>query len=379
VNKNYVLSREYGIGIMRRDQNKFLKYTTLSKNAVSLMAARNLKSEEMRVLYVALTRAKEKLIMISNTDNAEKTLKNIASKMGRGDVLSPFETTGMMSYSEWILSAALRHPSFKAFRDKADIGEECVVDADFPFKAVLANRLVSEEETFNTKRAKVNEELKNEIDERLSYRYPYDSLVGVIAKYSASGLNSEEGIDEHFASSVPSFASDGGMTAAQRGTAVHKFMQLADFKKIGAFGVESELSRLYNEGYLTNDERKAADRPSVRAFFKSEAAKRIFSSEKVFREKRFTIEKNASDIHGDLPENTANEKIIIQGMVDCAFVEDGKIVVLDYKTDRCSTEELKERYKNQLLIYGDAMRAITGMDIKELILYSFYNGDTVTV
>ena len=217
-----------------------------------------------------------------------------------------------------------------------------------------------------------------EIERRLSYRYPYEALTAVVAKQSASAID-ENGINrEYFASARPAFMSGKGLTPAQRGTAIHLFMQHADFRE-AAKDVQSELNRLTNEGKLTSLEAKSVDVKILEGFFNSPIAERMLSSDRIFREKRFTIARRAGEMYPELPENAADEEIIVQGMVDCAFVEDGEIVIVDYKTDRAAPDEISRAYAAQLGVYREAMMQCTGLKVKETVLYLFHYGVTVNI
>ena len=372
--KNYIIHQRHGIGIIRREPEKFIQYNTVSKLAVNIAAEQSAKSEELRVLYVALTRAMERIIIVSSLKNPSANLLKLSAN-AVGGAVPPFAVTGMGNYADWILSAMLRHPDAQAFREAAGV-DLPVLQSGGRIKAVISKppadgvKAASEDKKI---RPQVSPELLSEVDKRLSYKYPYEPLSAVVAKQAASQIDSK-GIDtEFFASSRPAFMSGKGMTGAQKGIAFHTFMQFADYGK--AFkGVENEIKRLVAEGRLTEREGDSIDVKKVETFFKSRIAVRMLNSGKIFREKRFTFSKKSGEMYEGLAGDSADEEIIIQGMVDCAFVENGKLVIVDYKTDTAPTEKIKSQYSAQLGIYREAMEKVTGLKVKETVIYSFAHG-----
>ncbi len=380
LNKNYILHQSHGIGVVRRDAERFAQYKTVSKTAINIAAERSAKSEEMRVLYVALTRAKEKLVVVSSLDNPSSKLQKLSANLC-GDDIPPFAVARMNRYSDWILTAALRHPDAHSLREAAQIDASVIHECDSKLKTVIEKPETKNTEETAEEAALIKEPpqtLIDDIEKRLSYRYPYEALTAVVAKQSASKID-DNGINrDYFASSRPAFMSGKVLTPAQRGTAVHLFMQYANYHQAAA-DVRGELNRLVDEGKMTVLEGKAVDVKMIEGFFDSLIARRMLSSERIFREKRFTIARKAGDMYPDLPVNAADEEIIIQGMVDCAFVENGEIVIVDYKTDHAPPEEIKRAYRSQLSVYREAMAQCTGLKVKEAVLYLFSYGMTVNI
>ena len=217
------------------------------------------------------------------------------------------------------------------------------------------------------------------IRENLDFVDTRAALATVPAKRAASD-NSVSGINrEYFASSRPAFMGSGGLTPAQRGTATHKFMQFSDYAAAKT-DVRAERDRLVNMGFLSELEGEAVNVRTVERFFNSPLAKRIFESPNVMREKKFTVFVPASVFSPELPTELGNEKTVVQGIADCAFVENGEIVIVDYKTDSNVTEqELLERYSGQLRIYRRALQECLNMPVKSTLIYSFSLGKTIEV
>jgi ATP-dependent helicase/nuclease subunit A len=198
-----------------------------------------------------------------------------------------------------------------------------------------------------------------------------------MAKVSPSDLETTEFSTEYFASEKPQFLSKSGMNPANRGTATHKFMEFFDYSA-ESFDVDKQIERMVAEHHLTEDEAKILECDKLKKFFKNDIATRIKNSPLLLREKKVTVGVRAGDIYPDIAENSADEIIVVQGYVDCAFEENGGLVIVDYKTDRRTDEEmLKSRYKEQLKMYEFALHECTGKRIHGTVIYSFDLGRTI--
>ncbi|MCR4615023.1 MAG: helicase-exonuclease AddAB subunit AddA [Clostridiales bacterium] len=375
--ENIIVHPRMGIGIKRILPEIMVRHDTVSSKAAILAAGQDNRSEELRVLYVALTRAKERIITVATERSPGSKLKRLAEYICGEGKIPPFFADNCRSFSDWILLAMLRHPDAHVFRELA--GAQFVKRIDTPLKIKFICPDIEGEdaaEQTQTVRAPADGALTARLREQLDYRYPYDSLGGVASKLTASGL-AHGGIDtEHFAVTQPAFMSEKGLTPAQRGTAFHLFMEHCDYGACGR-DISGEIARLVSAGRLTEAEGKALNVSRLQKFFAGDLAKRIMNSDKFFREKQFTVTVPAGELY-DLPPVTAGEKILIQGMVDCLFIEGGKAVIVDYKTDKTDRiSELAERYSAQLEIYKKAMEQVLGIEVSELILYSFYLGEQI--
>lgn len=379
--ESVLISSSAGLGMKRRTEDGISVYDTASRRAAVITSERMGRSEEMRVLYVALTRAKENLVMVTSVPNPEKGLAKVAVECGIGERANPFAVLRMNNFSDLVLTALMRHPAADELRKLSGVDVPIFLSEKDRFKLKV---VVSDSESFMTESA--NEQkiaakpvFFNEVQARLDYSDPRSVLSSVPAKRAASD-GSERGINrEYFASSRPAFMSSGGLTPAQRGTATHKFMQFSDYSAARA-GIESELARLVDGGFLSEDEGKAVNIGAAKRFFMSPLAERIFASDNVMREKKFASLFPAKFFYPELTGEAAEEKIVVQGIADCVFVEDGKLVIVDYKTDTgVDAEALLDRYSAQLEIYREALSQALGMPVKETLLYSFFMNSTVKV
>lgn len=151
---------------------------------------------------------------------------------------------------------------------------------------------------------------------------------------------------------------------------MHSFMQYCDYKR-AKDNLEDEISRLQSKAYLTEEQAKSLNREELSALFHSEFAQRMFNSDKLFREFKVSSFVRLSDIE----EIDSDEKILVQGISDCVFEENGELVLVDYKTDRVKTEkQLLSMYHNQIAFYKKAVSKALRKNVKEAVLYSFKLG-----
>ena len=374
---HYIFHPQYGMATIRRDADNFVQYDTVAKRVLNEKVRESNINEEMRVLYVAMTRAKEKFIAVASLDNPEKRLLKLSLRAGTDGTISG--AAELNNYADMLLCASLRHPDAHALRGQCGVPAGSVVlhGADFPLYTTVVDDVPSLPDAPQEKAAAAPDaQMLDAIRARTQYVYPYACLASVTAKHAASAMR-QAGIDpEFFASSIPAFLGAGGLTPAQRGTALHRFMQLADYARAAA-DPQAERDRLVREGVLTEEEGSVLPIASVRRLFADTLGQRMLHAEAILREKRFAIEVQARALHPELPESAAGETVVIQGMVDCAFVQDGKLVIVDYKTDREPPEMLRERYRTQLSVYRLAMEQCTDYPVSEVLLYSFHNHCTV--
>lgn len=372
-NGSIVFNRKYGFGIKRRNTELMSEYETLSRKASKIMLNVSSRQEEMRVLYVAMTRAKEDLIVITSVKNTEKTVSALSSDIDiTKKKLQPFSVLGRKCYSDWLIKTLIRHEDAYALREAAHISSDCVIKSDFNIRFEVVTKIP--EYTFAhttvTDENETDKELQKLIDERIKYRYKYASLIGIPVKRAASAIGKEYIDRENFAEAKPAFIDGEKLSAGEKGTAMHTFVQCADL--MGAReDTESEIERLVLQKKLTDAQAKAISVGKAREFFTGGLCERMIKSEKLLREKKFTVDIPIEKMYPEI-ENSFGEKLMIMGIIDCAFLENGEWVLVDYKTDRVkSAEELSEKYRSQLSAYKYALEMITPHKVKEVYLYSF--------
>ena len=372
--EDLLIAAESGIGI--RACKGAAKYDTLPRIAAVIETKRAEHSEELRVLYVALTRAKEKLIMLASSQDWSKELSKIAAGIREEKLINPFTVVNFHSYAECILSALIRHPDAHTLRNAAGISASVALPCAAKLETQIIAATAPREEQEEPAQALPDAATVEEIKKRAAYVYPYSALDGIVAKRIASKLDDEEIGGEYFASRRPAFVGKDRLTPAQRGTATHRFMQYADYKKAKE-NVGAELERLVEQGMLTEEESRVVDKKAVSDFFSGSLAKRIMNAERVYKEYAFTAAVPLAEMEPSVPESEARgESIIIEGVADCAFVEGGELVIVDFKTDKASSaEELADKYKEQLSVYRRCLAEVIGLPVKQTVIYSFKLGE----
>lgn len=374
-----LLHPELGLGARLRDPETGVRYTTLPRDAVALELERDEMSEELRVLYVAMTRAKERLILVTSLKNPARTLGKLATRITEEERIQPYAVRSVSSISDWLLLCALRHPDGRALRELAGAPEEIAVSCETPWKIRIVTPVPKvQEEEKTVPAAQPDPALRSRISRRLNFVYPYSALNGVCAKVAASELAAKQTALSFSASSRPAFLSESGLTPAERGTALHAYLQFADYRKAAA-DPAAERDRMVRQGFLTGQQAAALDLNRVSLFLASPIAARMLVSDRMEREYRFSVGIPASRVDPGLTGAAGEEQVVLQGAVDCVFREGVDLVIVDYKTDRMKNPaELWLRYRSQLALYRYALEKCTGFSVKQCLLYSFYWNREIT-
>lgn len=383
--KAVLLHSRYGYAQKLYDPALSVSYNTMPRTAISMEIARDEMSEELRILYVAMTRAKQKLIMVSTPSRgAESHIATAAKKLAGQREISPFAVRSAGSLSEWIVMCALLHPDGKSLRDYAGVEADYEPDSDFRFACRVIDTPFDQGEPADDAESRHIPEPNAKIIELLeadaAYRYPYDELSGLPAKVAASTLAhsfADKTYDRYL--SRPAFMQDENLTSAEKGTALHAFMQYADFAAARE-DIKAELDRLTESGYLTRQQADSIDLGRASGFINSPLVTRCLKCDRVYKEYRFNITIPAAKVDPDIDPRFADEPIILQGAVDLAFVEDGHLVIVDYKTDRVKEpSQLALMYSAQLMLYKEALEQCLGLPVKECVIYSVRHSAEVSV
>ncbi len=360
-----------GLGVRLRDEALPVRYSTTAREAILVQTARENASEELRVLYVAMTRAREKLLLVSSEEHPEKTFARLALEFS-GAGITPAGVRKARSAAQWLMLCVLAHPDGAALRQAFD----CPQPSLFPeetapprWRIVLEDAGEAEEGASASAPAPAlpDEAMLARMEERIAYRYPYGDALGIPARVAASRLAEQQGAHREESLSRPAWMGARGMTPAQRGTALHAAMQYMDLSR-ALEDPAAELARLAREAYLLPEQAAAVDPADLGAFARSPLAARMRTSPFLEREKRFAAVLPARRIRPEAPEG---EEVILQGAVDGVFEEDGALTVVDFKTDRVTAmEELWDRYQLQLQLYGEALEAVTGKPVARLVIWS---------
>lgn len=379
--ESVLLHPELGLGIQLADHTRGVKYRTMSAGAIGLDLDRRESAEEMRILYVAMTRAREKLILVAAVKNPENMAAKLASQITEEGV-APYAVRKSSKFSQWLMLCALRHPNADRLRELAGADSD-IVNRNFftPWDIQLITRQAVQEKTQSVlpvQQAAPDEVLLKKLRRKIAFTYPFAGVLDIPAKVTASRLTAAQHRQGE-PLSRPAFLGEAGMTPAQRGSALHAYMQYAQFRQ-AAVSAQAELERLVEQDFLSAEEAQAVDMNRVRKFFESSLGRRVLASLDVQKERRFTAELSARDVMPEVPPAFAAEKVVLQGAVDCTFVLENRLHIIDFKTDRVkNAAELIPMYATQIQLYAKAMQQVTGMEIGDCILYSMHTGEAAKV
>lgn len=377
----YLFNEKGGIAFKYYDEKSESNVRMLGHTVMADFANEKTVQEKLRLLYVALTRAVDRLCIVCTEKNLEsKLLKLSSGLLDEEPYISREFLTGTRNMSDWILSCALLHKNGKKLCDYADV-KAPVCDCDFDLKINVINSFskkggntISDIEKPD---AECNIALAEKVKCNLNYEYPYEKLRNLQSKVSVSRLVHGAENNRFAFTTLPSFMAGEKLFGAARGTAMHHIMQFINFSE--NVNVSSEIERLTEWKFITEQEAASADVAAIEKFFNSQLYKRILSSEIVNREMRFLTEILAGRIDDNIDVDLADAEVIVQGAIDLCFVENDGVVVLDFKTDMVDNiGDLVSYYGEQLNIYSTAAEKIFSKPVKEKIIYSFHLGESIS-
>ena len=402
-----VCESDYGVGLDYVDLDKRVKYKDIRKRFLAKYMQEDSLGEELRVLYVALTRAKEKLIMTGFCRDFEK----LELGGNHSDTLLPLQKrVNVKCYLDWILSAdsPLMKVNLYTSQDLIESSMEITVKEQWKKETLLAMLEDISGKNKDSIAFNKSEEAGQAWDAQHAFVYPHEKLKNLYAKTSVSELKmaamhkayekqSQEETPltlfqtEEIIPYIPNFAKDTmEVSGAARGSAYHRLLELFDYaewkkacKEAGCTHMDymkKSMGQFVESGRITQEEINLLDKRKLNVFLHSPIAGRMAEAESrgdLYKEQPFVLGIEASRLSEEFPDE---EKVLIQGIIDVYFIEDGEIVLLDYKTDAVKTgEELKKRYQTQIDYYTEALEKITGLKVKEKILYSFALGEEIAL
>ena len=376
--------QDMGLGLMTADTQARVRYPSLPRLAIAGKMARESLSEELRVLYVAMTRARDRLIMTYAARKAGEDVAEIGELLplaGKEDLCREAASPG-----EWVLLSALLRTesgSLRALTDAALPG--AVSDAPWYIRYVdtPAEQVRVEGEQAGTAR-EMPQDAEETLRRSLAFAYPHAAATKAPSKQTATGRKGREK-DLEAAENAPEEKKpqrvwrQASFEAARQdgksyGNAMHRAMQYLHFDACGSTqGVREEIKRMVDEGFLTPDEGKKIDCDAIARFFETDLGWRIRLGNNVLREFKFSI----LDDGEKYGEGLQGEQVLLQGVVDCALVEEAGITVVDFKTDRIRKEDLPEtveRYRPQVETYREALERIFEKKVTKSLLYFFHLG-----
>ena len=376
--------KKLGFGMRMTETQSMFKYNTLQRNIIKQISDREELSEAMRILYVAMTRAKEKLISVVSfgstaDDGFDKKLKEIAALVKINDGRIDEHCVGnAKTLGSWILMCALAHPDMSQLREDAAAEDIIPIPTKSKWKYIKSSYtpdIETESDEIELPQIQADNDFMQFLKERFSQTYQYQSRTSIPSKVSASALAHSQSDDIILAR--PSFAYEGNLSSAEKGTAMHTFLQYADFSKLAVSPID-EKNRLLGIGRISQEQFSAISKADINRFIQSQTYQVITSAERVEKEYRFTVNISASEI-GE-PFESCDEQVILQGAMDCLAINHDGIIIIDYKTDYVKDIlSLKERYQKQLDLYKNAAEQIFSMPVKKCIIYSTKLGQEIEV
>lgn len=407
LNARLLIHPELGLGADAILPEKRVIASTLHKQVIRKELLKESLGEELRVLYVALTRAKEKLIMTGTVGKLEKLMLSLSRFRDSEEELLPIGTRLKgKNYWSYVLPALARHRCMDRLYEEYGILPSAKSslyhsEAEFQVKKVTAAELMEEEVLYQAGEQIQEEVLKNwdctrvfdenirtELEERFGFVYPYGYLREIPVKVSVSELKKRSWHGEYEKEEslylepdiiplIPRFMSETEeeYTGAARGTAYHRVMECIWYDKTDTDQeLREQIELLQEQKKLGEAEAQCVRVPDIRAFLESPIGKRMKKAAlagRLYREQPFVISRAASELDESWPRE---ERVLIQGIIDAYFWEEEEIVLVDYKTDHVRPGEekkLAELYHTQLEDYARALERMTGKKVKEKYIYSF--------
>ena len=384
LNSDILLHQDLGIGVKYIDYEKKIEYSTLTKEAIRLKMETEILSEEMRMLYVGLTRAKEILIITGMTKDYEK---NIAEKIDitekylkeRKDKISPIVIKKYKTYMDWLILVYLYHKEeMNSYVDFNVINKSEVVRNTKTFELNEQKDII---DILNSKSFDIekNENISNVLTWQYDYRndvyLPTKSTVTKIKQMANENVMSLDEIGhKEIDLTGPNFlVKDKNITGAEKGTLMHLCMQKLNPKENYTYeSIKDLIYNLVQSNIITDDEAKTININKILNFTKTEIWMEMQSAKEVYKEKPFYMNVKAKDVI----DSDTDENILVQGIIDLYYINnEGNIVLVDYKTDFVDIgkeNDLIQKYIKQLEVYKNALEDATGKFVEKMYIYSTY-------
>ena len=370
--KALLYHRTLGIGAQAMDPIRYVRYETPAREGIKDQLRKETLGEEMRVLYVAMTRAKEYLFLTGTRAGQSGG----EEEKEQGWTLSPYEALDAKCYLDWLLpildhkEGSAFHTVYRAYTkpDPEGKGEAAAGDETIPGDDV--------------------QNWDGIFEEKFGWSYPrvWKQKMGVRISVSELKRTYEERQEEsvYWTAAAPPSPEE-AQGGARRGTAFHDVISKLDLRRLRTEGqIREQLQEMAARGRISEESLDLVNIWQILRFGNSALCGRIVASEKICREQPFIMAYTVEEIRELAPEILPSEaddsepaRIMVQGILDCCFLEDGRWVVVDYKTDRSLDGKRRGEYGRQLSLYADALGKISGIAVKEKVLYLVYTGECI--
>lgn len=419
LNKKYLLDKNYGLASKYIDPIKRITYPTLFYHALQKVKRQQQLAEEIRVLYVALTRAKEKLAMVGNVTSFQKKQDKWLRMINHPDwVLPAHYRAETKSYLDWVGPALLRHQDNEILRREEtpihQVKQDIYTDASRWKVQVLHGReFVNMGDEIEKETKNVEQYIKrweplpehdiskqSSVDARLSYKYPYQQAMSSRAKQTVTEIKRQQEVKDDYSSDQfvqsyqppimkrPNFLQhDTNISAAEKGTALHTVMQHLPFKEVlSQEDITKYISEFVDREILTDDVAETIDIQAIENFYQTPIAYHMIKhGDTLYREVPFSLAIKASKLYENWTNET-DEHVLIQGVIDCLIPHKDGLILLDYKTDAIhgdvtqeKRQQLMSQYETQMKLYRHAIEAIWKQPVQVAYLYFFSKNELIEV
>ena len=385
--KSLFFNENLGIAFKYVDDEQNKKLNCFTMPVVENILDKKRADEEIRLLYVAMTRAEERLVIMASVgdkfdEKVDSQIDYIVENLQDDGTMSPLAANDVSGMFGWLLPVVLQTTEGRKLANdlcgRVPPVSKHLVGVQLKVCYSGAKQYIPEYKPLD-EYMQPNKQLTSEIKEIFNYKYPFAELNSIETKTSVSELTKHNASREFCATKRPAFMSSKSLTPTERGTALHKFMQYADFKKV-AVDPAAEIDRLYEYEYISRAEADSIDTQKVTQFTNSSIFERILNCDKLMREQRFLLDVKAGEIYENLSDFVRDQTVIVQGAVDCMFIEGDHIVLLDFKTDKTNDENfLIHHYRDQLKTYCIAAEKMFSLPVTECYIYSLNMGKTIKI
>ena len=383
---DFLIHKDLGIGTkkFRIHRNELGKFSTVVRNAVSYILEKELKSEELRNLYVALTRAKEKLILIatvSGQGSLDKKIENWQNiSRNAENILQPYSMLAANNFLDWIAPALSKD---------ADLTEKFTIipSSEIRFDANTEEEIIPLIDQVTAREKLTPSKNAEQIDSVLSWRYPYEDELIIPSKVTVTELKRQFTededdifIDRRIIFKRPKFMQMTKLTNVEYGTLMHTVMQRIDLQgDLSESGIRKQIQNLVEREFILPEHVELISVRNVARFFKSKIGKKLLSAKQIYREIQFSSAVDVQRFYSDVQNPSATT--LMQGMIDLVFFdEDDNLILLDYKTDVDDDPHHAEvRYRLQIALYSEVAESIFHHKVDEKLLYMLHSGLTISM
>lgn len=368
LNEQILLDQDMGFGPKYINFERKIEYNTIAKEAIKIKSKTELLSEEMRLLYVALTRAKEKIIITGVEKDLQKTLENKQKELDMYDGAQKIPLNLVKkskTYLDWLEYVYL-------FNKEKNIIE---------FNKIVLENEKTKEQNDNKKEKKIDvikdisKEQKEEVNKKLTWKYKYIESTKIEGKTSVSAIAKDSEKNIQIVEKPKFMQNIETLNKAEIGTLMHLILQKLDFREnYNEKTLNDLIQKLIYLNIVTEKQSQYIDKKRILEFTKTELFKEIQNAKEIYKEQPF---------HSSVIDENTKEKILIQGIIDLYYInQNNEIVLVDYKTDyveKNNEQELIEKYKTQLAIYKKAIEEALNKNVEKVYIYSVYLNKEILV